>query len=922
MISKYLEAWIAEHSPLLQQPLSAIQQQHIIHLWYASDYALKKHQRHPEWLPLLLQTISISADIKNRLQVALQPVNNETDLMQVLRQFRHQQLIRIIYRDINRLASLTETLHDLTELADQCVQQALDLLYQWQVAKQGEPQNSQGEAQHLLILAMGKQGAKELNLSSDIDLIFVFPEKGKTNGRRAIDNEVFFTQLCRRLIKVIGAKTEDGFVFRVDTRLRPFGESGPLVVNFAFFESYYSRQAREWERYAMIKARIIAGQEKDKKSLKQLIQPFVYRRYLDFMVIEQLRKMKALIKADIAKKGREQNIKLGYGGIREIEFIGQLFQLMRGGQDTTLQIRPILDVLNILEKQAYLPTKVVKTLTDAYTFLRLSENRIQAWQDQQTHLLPEDEAGQARLAWSMGFKDWAEYQQVLEQHRKQVQCHFDHLIAAPKQENTIPPWQEDWLHLQENKESLLKKSVFSLAMIEQLLIFKNKIKKSLSAKGQHLLDELMPLLLQEATQQSQPDLALERALDLLYQMRTRTSYLFLLYEYPQALALMVQLIHQSLWIFTQLKQQPILLDTLLAYRFRPLKKTALELELEQRLSSIDSDDLESQMEICRQFANANKFKIAIADCTGQIPLAEISHALTQIAEVLLAKGLAICWAQLIQQYGKPSHTNEIAIIGYGKLGGAELSYQSDLDLIFIRSDRKGNTDGKKQISIEPFYVRLIQRLVHFFSTQTVSGRLYDIDLRLRPNGNSGLLVTTFERFVEYQKNQAWTWEHQALVRARAITGDTNLIEKYTQARSLILQTAVKQASLLSEIQKMRIKMRQSLDQSNSTRFDLKQGQGGIVDIEFIVQYGVLKYARKSLNLTQYYDNIPLLNELITAGFLLSEQAQQLEQSYQCYRKWVHLKALNCEPPFVAQTELQKERQAIIQLWQNLIENEV
>ena len=865
-------------------------------LWQASDYALRICQRLPSIIDFLEQFGQQPSAIKSLLQQQLENITDETDLKQQLRLFRHHQLVRIIYRDINQLATLQETLADLTTLADESIKQSLKLLYQWQIKKQGEPQNKQKKAQSLLVLAMGKQGAGELNLSSDIDLIFVFPEKGQTNARRPIENEVFFTRLCRSLINVIGSQTADGFVFRVDTRLRPFGESGPLAVSLDFFETYYSHQAREWERYAMIKARVITGNNADKLILNQLIHSFVYRRYLDFTVIKHLREMKALISAEMFKKGMDNNIKLGRGGIREIEFIGQLFQLMRGGQSVALQIKPILMVLTVLEKQQLLPKSAVQELTDAYCFLRLSENRIQAWQDQQTHLLPEDEAGRARLALMMGFEDWISYFAVLEQHRQKVQFHFDALIREAKTSKaTVEPWYQ--IKEIENQQALIN--------------FKNKVQKYLPERGQDGINKLMPLLLKIIIQQPDPDLVLTRMLEFIQVISKRTSYLFLLIEYPQALKLTIQLIQQSEWIFQQLKQHPILLDELLDTRrcFRPLNKIALADELEQLLAIIDIDDLENQMEKCRQFANANKFRVAVADTVNQISIEKVSDHLTEIAEVLLEKVLQICTLQLIKKQGKPASEIELLIIAYGKLGGAELSYQSDLDLVFIR----------KTQTIEQFYIRLVQRFVHFFSTRTFSGTLYEIDLRLRPNGQSGMLVSTLDGFKKYQQQNAWVWEHQALIRARAVVGTTDLKQAYQQIRQQILTKAVKQTDLHVEIQTMRLKMRQSLDRSGTDFFDLKQGKGGIVDIEFMVQYGVLKELRKSPEQLQYYDNIRLLTQLTTTSFLQQTEADLLTHAYKTYRALLHHLALNQQQPLIAQTELIKERQAVSQLWQQLIE---
>ncbi|MGD8932943.1 MAG: bifunctional [glutamate--ammonia ligase]-adenylyl-L-tyrosine phosphorylase/[glutamate--ammonia-ligase] adenylyltransferase [Chromatiales bacterium] len=910
-------------------------------VWEASSFVSKACQRHLELLPQLygsgaLETAYAEGAMAARLAERLAEVQDEKQLAQRLRQFRRDQILRIIWRDIAGWAELAETLEDLSALADACIEQALALLYPWTCQELGTPRNASGQAQSLVVLGMGKLGARELNLSSDIDLIFAFPESGQTDAARAQSNEQFFIRLCQRLIQALDSVTADGFVFRVDARLRPFGNAGPLAMSFDAMESYYASQAREWERYAMIKARVVAGDRQAGERLMRLLRPFVYRRYLDFGAIESLRDMKLLISKELYKKGMDANVKLGPGGIREIEFIGQAFQLIRGGRDRELQIRPILSVLALLRQKALLPAFVVQELSGAYAFLRLVENRIQAWADKQTHLLPRDEAGRLRLARAMGFADWAGFYARLEQHRQRVQEHFDMLFAAPQAaaDEESQQLQDLWRHVfdDEQAEAVLLQAGFSdpADALRQLEQFRTgHACRALGTKGRARLDQLMPLLLEAVAQVEADSQALGRVLGLLESIARRTAYIALLVENPLALSQLVRLSGMSSWISRLLIRHPILMDELLDPRrlYSPLKRQALEEELNLQLANVDAADLESQMDRLRLFAQSTMLRVAAADITERIPLMVVSDYLTEIAETSVSRVLKLAWQELTQRHGRPSGLAQdetgFIVVGYGKLGGIELGYGSDLDMVFLHGidDPFVNTQGAKAVAIDVFFARLAQRMIHLFTTRTPSGILYDVDMRLRPNGNSGMLVSSMKAFETYQAERAWTWEHQALVRARVVAGDPRVAARFEASRREILAQRRDPAKLRAEVVEMREKMRGSLDKSKAGLFDLKQGRGGIVDIEFMVQYAVLRWACDYPELLGWTDNIRLLETLSRQGLLSGDAADRLMDAYRALRAAYHRTALQDQSALIGAERLSDEQQLVRRIWERTFRQE-
>ncbi|MGK0247398.1 MAG: glutamate-ammonia-ligase adenylyltransferase [Oleispira sp.] len=882
---------------------------------------------------------------------------SEEPLFKALRIFRRRTQIHIIWRDLLRLANTMDTTRMLSDMADVCIAQGLNHVHALLVEKHGRPigKNSQ-EEQHLLVLGMGKLGAHELNLSSDIDLIFAYPESGMTTGnaagKRELSNQEFFIKVGQKLIQALDNTTIDGFVFRTDMRLRPYGDSGPLVMNFASVEEYYQTQGRDWERYAMVKARIITSDGLPSvdaevtatgKELLSILRPFVYRQYVDYSAFESLRSMKAMINTEVRRRGLQANVKLGSGGIREIEFVVQAFQLIRGGQEKELQTRELLIVLSILEGEGYLPLRACKELRQAYLFLRDTEHVIQALNDEQTQLLPSDEyqysdLAQTRVAFAMGFPTWQEFLIELDVQRENVSHHFAQIVAPADEDqdstdehthNKIEKeaWQDLWhgnFDGDDSRSDELEEQAFlkqfpctqSDTVINHITKFRDsRAINSMQTIGRERLDTLMPLLLRRVWKSDYPVNTLERILPIISATLRRTVYLVLLSENPSALKHLVKLCSISPWVADYIAQAPILLDELLNPQqfYSPVTKQDLVTELHLRLLRIDEGDLEQQMDQLRHFANAHKLRAAANEVQGTLTLMQVSDYLTNLAEVLLDKVSHLAWQQVVAKYGYPRNAQdeevlepEFIVVGYGKLGGLELSYGSDLDLVFLYDTARGkSTSGTRELDNGVFYTRMGQRMIHILSTQTRAGELYDIDMRLRPSGASGMIATSLSGFEKYQQENAWTWEHQALVRARKVSGSHAVQVKFEEVRAKILTITREKSILSEEVQAMRQKMRDNLGSKNTTDvcFQLKQDAGGIVDIEFMVQYGVLALSHQYPELTHVTDNMRLLEAFVRCGLMSSQDCQTLQETYLAYRVETHKRALQKQDLLITQNEL-------------------
>jgi glutamate-ammonia-ligase adenylyltransferase len=915
----------------------------MLRVWAGSDFVTDLCVREPAILFELLGSGVLLADYasgeyQHRLGRMLEDVRDETMLGSRLRLFRQREMLRIAWRDLAGWTSLIETLHDLSALADASIAGSLDHLNRWAVKQLGK--SARSLVPSLVVLGMGKLGARELNFSSDIDLIFAYPDDAAAWKRRHLSADEFYLRLGQQLISVLNNNTEDGFVFRVDMRLRPYGDSGPLVANFDAMADYYQLQGREWERYAMIKARPVAGPDAAARQLMQLLHPFVYRRYLDFGAFESLRDLKLQIASEVERKGMQDNIKLGPGGIREIEFIAQAFQLVRGGRQQQLQQRAVLDVLDALAVLGYLPAHVCLQLAEAYVFLRRTENRLQAFDDQQVHELPGDETGRIRLAFAMGFPDWEAFAHRLGEHRRLVQAHFEEVFAAPpttgreREDQTAPDLAALWWGTLDDETGI--RALAAAGYSEPAEVFDwlghfrdGPVSRFLGDQGRQRLDTLMPLLLTEAAQMEQSMPTLQRLGALLEAVAGRTTYLSLLVENPMALSQLTRLCAASAWVATELAQHPILLDELLDPRalYDPLDKVGLQGALEIRLAGVPADDLEQQMDRLRQFKQAAALHVAAADIVSGLPVARVADHLTNIAEVVLEYVLSQAWNHLVARHGRPGYRlngkqreARFAIVGYGKLGGIELGYGSDLDIVFLHDsagDRQ-QTGGPKVIDNSEFFTRLGRRIIHFLNTYTPAGVLYEVDMRLRPNGNSGLLVSSLEAFAEYQRRSAWTWENQALVRARVVVGDAGINRQFVRIRSGVLARPRETEKLRAEVVDMRQRMRQELDKSTADRTDLKQGRGGIVDVEFMVQFMVLRWSCEHAGLLKWTDNLRLLEAIAAAGLLPADEARHLAEAYLGLRQRINRLALQDEPPLVGNEELADYRETVAAVWDRVL----
>ncbi len=909
-------------------------------VWAASDYVAKTCTRWPDMLLDLLKSDDLnhpypSIESYHKRLHAPAECDDENDFASLLRYHRHREMVRIAWRDIAGLASLEETLAETSWLAESCVRLALRQHHHWLAQTHGQPRRADGSIMEMVVLGMGKLGAFELNYSSDIDLIYCFAEHGQTDGSRPLSHNEFFSKLGQKLTACLNQLTAEGFVFRVDTRLRPFGDVGQLALSFDAMEAYYEQHGREWERYAMIKARPIAGCEEDAGDIMQRLAPFVYRRYLDFGTFEALREMKELITREVKRKGMQDNVKLGAGGIREIEFIGQAFQLIRGGREPRLRERSILAILQTLGELGLMPDYAVNRLTKAYGFLRRVENRLQQFQDQQTHSLPKDAVGQQRLAISLGYRDWRTLALELESHRNFVDAQFQQTFAAPQAEegkagDSGHLLRQLWLgRLDENEAAsqLAQLQLSDPAHASQLLASLRNCTavRSLSPRGRARLDTLMPLALGALGNTPEPQTALLRFIRLIESIARRSAYVALLVEHPMALSQLMRLIAISPWIADQLTRFPILLDELLApgRLYAPVSLQDLRRELATRLQTVAADDVELHMEVLRQFKLTNVLRIAAAQLTGSMELARVSDHLSFIAEAVLEAALEEARHHLGQRHGQPRfeldgepHQADFCIIAYGKLGGLELGFGSDLDLVFLH-DSQGNrqqTDGEKPLDNNVYFARLGQRIIHLLTTPTSSGILYEVDTRLRPSGGAGLLVSSVNSFISYQEREAWTWEHQALVRARPVAGSERIAGQFAEIRQGILCQPRDEEKLRNEVKDMRDKMRKELVHGGADQFDLKQGQGGITDIEFLIQFLLLRHAHDTPELIEYSDNLRQIEALTKANLLTADDATMLTSAYLAYRRRAHELALQQQPALVAADEFEDERQAVAACW--------
>ena len=807
------------------------------------------------------------------------------------------------------------------------------------VASHGQPRAADGRPVDLAVLGMGKLGGRELNFSSDVDLIFVYTDQGETDGQRPVSNERYFRLLAQRLINLLSKQTADGFVYRVDARLRPFGDSGPLAVSLPALESYLLTHGRDWERYAYVKARVINAWDGTEDLQEQVLRPFVYRRYLDFGVFASLRDMKAMIEAEGRRKEYSRNLKLGPGGIREIEFIVQSLQLVRGGPVAELRERELQQVLPRLVRHQCLPGEVAEELLQAYHFLRVTENRLQAMADRQTHDLPEDELERERLALAMNAASWDELAAQCDAQREIVARHFRDIVfrdgedqsADPETAALRPVWAGELP--EETAVAVLENAGFAdgaAAYRQVSALREGGAYRRMDESGRQRLDGLLPKLLKETGRQSDPDRALAGTLRVVEAIGRRSAYFALLNENPASLARLARLCSLGDFLVARLAAHPLLLDELLDQRVfaEPPGRDELAEDLALRLAAAGEEDAERRHFALVNFQQAATFRVAVADLSGALPLMKVSDRLTDIAELVLDAALQMAWAELTARHGVPrcrdggvAREAHFAIVAYGKLGGLELGYGSDLDLVFLH-DSTGEaeeTDGEKPLANAVFFARLVQRIISVLTLATTSGELYEVDTRLRPSGRSGMLVSSLKAFDRYQREDAWTWEHQALLRSRSVAGDAGVCAAFEELRRASLLNYVKRDTLKEEVSKMRARMREENSKGTADDFDLKQDRGGIADIEFLVQYLVLNNAVEYPDLLEYSDNIRQLEALARNGLITGDEEKLLADTYRDYRTRLHRQALAGAPGLAPRAEMAARAGEVVTLWQRSLD---
>ncbi len=870
---------------------------------------------------------------------------DEIKVMSGLRHLRALLMMRWIWQDALGAISLEQLTDELSEFADGCMLFAKEYTYQHLVAQYGQPTfiDSKGVRQidSLAIMAMGKLGAFELNLSSDIDLIFIHQGRGETDGdkskgTRSIDNKRFMTRLGQGIIKLLDNNTADGFVFRVDMRLRPWGDGSDLAIHMSALQKYFSNHGRAWERFAWLKARVVGEIEPPfYNDLQALIKPFVFRYYVDYSAFAALREMKSLIQNQVAQREDLDNIKLGAGGIRDIEFIVQAFQLIYGGRHPQIQVKSCLQAMQSLYDLSYLKLTTYQKLAAAYRFLRRLEHGIQAINDQQTQRLPQDVIWQHNLALTLGFEDWQALLITLNTHRHNVNEPFERMVT----ERQVATQEDDTLKPANITEQIAQlDTVLTEQSRAQLEAFwQSKMVANLSDEAMTRLNTAYPVilhaLLAHQQQQQLADTALPRLITLLEAICRRSIYLVMIAENPNATVELIPMLSASPWIANELARYPVLLDTFLQQRYRHLPdKIELRDILRQRLLRVEPDDEEELLSVLRLFKKNQVLAVAASDVLAERPIMKVSDSLTFIAAVVLEAALERGFAELVRRYGYPIGKDGdpvteadcgFAIIGYGKLGGLELSYSSDLDLVFLHQIREqGMTTGETSVSGMKFAARLAQKLMTYLNTQTRDGRAYEIDMRLRPSGNAGMMVVSCYAFETYQLGKAWSWEHQALVRARAICGDRRVTTRFCEIRREVLKLPRTLDEVRVEVTSMRLKMQKHLGTSEREqqkgKFHLKQDAGGIVDIEFLAQFAVLAYSHEYPSLTKWSDNVRIFEELALLDIWSAQICQDLTDAYLRIRAATHQLALSEQSLLVDEGLWTQTRALVQEQWQRLM----
>ena len=901
-------------------------------LYEASPYAAAQLERHPDWLTDLTPESSPDEDYRATYAAEHPHAATEDELMQQLRRYKHRRQVRHIHAVVNGLIDEAAFLARTSALAETLISAALAWQHQALAARYGEPVDADGNPVPMLVLGMGKLGGGELNFSSDIDLIYAYRENGttRTSGKqKPQEHESWYRKLAQRLIHTLDTNTADGNVYRVDMRLRPFGQTGPLALSFAAMEQYYLIHGRDWERYALMKARPVAGDLEGGRQLLAALRPFTYRRYLDYAALTALSDMKQSINRQIREAGIERHIKLGAGGIREAEFTVQAIQMIYGGQYPALQTPNYLEALARIGERGLWRGEQTAALREAYLTLRRVENALQYEHEQQTHQLPEDEAAWQRLALACRAPDAASLQVQIRAARDTIHQHYNSTIAEDDDAPADQPGDDrlrdiDWRDPDDPRlarwlEQTLPDAAAREPVAARLAQFVRDTNwHRLPQSTQKHLDHILPALLEHSQQNGWHGLG--GLLDLLTAVSGRSSYITMLAEQPALISHLHHIASRAAWLIQYIAAHPLVLDDIISERRLIPGKEALAQDLAARLQNID--DEETWQHALRDYKHVQTFKTAWADTHDKLPLMQVSDQLSHIAETTLQAALDHAEATLRAKHGTPRKADgspaEITIIGYGKLGGLELGYSSDLDLVYLYDDgdSQGMTDGAKPIDNLRYYTRLAQRTNNLLSAASSNGIIYDIDTRLRPGGASGLPVSSIQGFARYQRENAWTWEHQALTRSRAVAGSPALGERYTRLRHELLTRPAK-ATLREDILAMRQKMHDNAAPLPPDTFHLKQSAGGLIDIEFIVQYLLLTHGAAEPILSRMSDNIRQLAALEATGILTSSQAMTLRDAYRKLRAEAHHRQLNDRDKRVPAAPWQALRDNICAIWRDI-----
>jgi len=862
------------------------------HVRRCSDFAAALLDRHPDWGEGLDHPQA--PDLRRLIEET-----RDHGLEAGLRRFRNREMLRIVWRDLCGLATLGETFGNLTRLGETCLQATLDEHQQRLEQAHGVPRGTDGSPQRMFVIGLGKFGGGELNLSSDIDVMFCYPQSGSCDGRRSLSNEQFFTRQARAVIASLADMTEDGFCFRVDTRLRPFGDSGPLTSSLAALEQYYQREGRDWERYALIKARPVAGDLESGAELINQLRPFVYRRYIDYGAVEALQEMHANVREDARRKDRLDDIKRGPGGIREIEFLAQCFQILRGGREPSLQTPSLDQALVEIAALGLLEAHAVDEIRHDYAFLRLLENRIQALRDQQTHRLPRGEDRQ-RIASAMYETDVDALEASLERTRQRVGERFQGIFPSQPEPEAGRHWAELWGSLRASRQDIEDHP--ETAENNPLALFVRRLDRvALSQRAHQRLDRFMPVLLDRLDQRSFGEDALNRVFDLVLAICRRSAYLVLLVQHPKALDRMLELFERSDWIADKVIRFPALLDELIdpALGHHIPEANTLASSVERILEA--AQGTEAQLESLNYLKLATSLRIAVGQLQGNLEGEQARSALSDLAAALLAGVLQLASREIEARHGifpvaeasgpyraGPAVRGQqgLAVIAYGSFGARELSYASDLDIVFLFEPGAEASDGARPLPPERYYARLAQRVLSFLTVMTPSGRLYAVDTRLRPNGRAGSLVSSIGAFREYQLNEAWTWELQALTRARYVAGSETVAVQFNRIRQEVLCRARDTRALAAELLEMRRRMNREHD--TDTHLDAAQSPkhraGGMIDIEFVAQLGVLSSALLYPRVIQATGTLAQLDELHAVGWLSRSECEVLTDAMRQLRR--------------------------------------